>query len=248
MKVIDTFIDTWGNEWAHKTKSTIDDALLPLFHKSAKVLFFVFTVILILKVWGFNVNGLLAGVGIIGMVLGLALKDSLANIFGGISLVLDKSIKVGDKVKLSSGEVGVIHDIGLRSTKLKTYDNEILTIPNGGLAGSIIHNYVLPNEAHRAKVDFSVEYGSDPEKVKKIVLKAVQGIEDAVYEPEPVVVFKEMADSGLNCTALVWSTWTKSYGVKLEMTKRIYDALNKEKICIPFPTRTIYTHQVKNRK
>ncbi|MBL7100740.1 MAG: mechanosensitive ion channel family protein [Nanoarchaeota archaeon] len=247
IKIIDSFIDVWGSEWAQKTESTIDDALLPLFHKTAKVLFFILGGIVILKVWGFNVGGLLAGVGIAGMVLGLALKDSLANIFGGISIVLDKSVKVGDKVKLGK-DVGVIQDIGLRSTKLKTYDNELLTIPNGKLADSIIQNYVMPDEAHRAKVDFSIEYGSDPEKVKKIVIKAIQGIEEAVYDPEPVVVFKEMADSGLNFSALVWSTWTKSYGVKMEMTKRIYDALNKAKIGIPFPTRTVYMHQVKKRK
>jgi len=239
VKVIDTFIDVWGSEWAKKTESTIDDALLPLFHKTSKTLFAIFGVAFILKVWGFNISGLLAGVGIAGMVLGLALKDSLANIFGGVSMVLDKSLKVGDKVKIKN-DVGVIEDIGLRSTKLKTYDNELLTIPNGSLANSTIRNYVMPDDAHRAKVVFSVEYGADPEKVKKIVMKAIQKIEDAVYDPEPVVVFNEMADSGLKFTALVWSTWTKSYAVKLEMTKRIYDALNKAKIGIPFPTRTVH--------
>lgn len=248
MRIIDVFIDVWGLEWAKKTASSIDDALLPLFHKTSKVLFLVFCLVFILKVWSFNVGGLLAGVGIAGMVLGLALKDSLANIFGGISLVLDKSIKVGDKVKLGSGELGVIQDIGLRSTKLKTYDNELITIPNGRLSESLIINYVQPNEAHRAVINFSVEYGSDTEKVKKLVLKAIQNIENAVYEPEPVVVFKEMADSGLNFTALIWSTWQKSYSVKLEATKRIYNALNKAKIGIPFPTRTVYMHQVRKRK
>ena len=247
IRIVDSLIDIWGSEWAQKTESTIDDALLPLLHKATKILFLVFGGILILKVWGFNIGGLLAGVGIIGMVLGLALKDSLANIFGGISIVLDKSIKVGDKVKIGK-DVGVIQDIGLRSTKLKTYDNELLTIPNGKLADSVIQNYVMPDHSHRAKMDFSVEYGSNIEKVKKIVLKAIQGIEDADYDPEPVVVFKEMADSSLTFSALVWSTWQKSYGVKLEMTKRIYDALNKAKIGIPFPTRTIYTHPVRKRK
>ncbi|MBU4501544.1 MAG: mechanosensitive ion channel family protein [Nanoarchaeota archaeon] len=251
VRIIDTLIDIWGTEWAQKTESTIDDALLPLFHKTSKALFAIFGIIFILKVWGFNVGGLLAGVGIAGMVLGLALKDSLANIFGGVSMVLDKSLKVGDKVKIGN-DVGTIQDIGLRSTKLRTYDNELLTIPNGNLANATIVNYVTPDESHRAKVLFSVGYGSDPEKIKKIVMKTITKppIEEAVYDEyqEPNVVFTEMGDSGLMFTALLWSTWTKSYGVKLEMTKRIYKALNKYGIEIPFPTRTVYMHNVKPKR
>lgn len=243
IKVIDVILDIWGNEWAKKTESSLDDALLPLFHKTSKVLFFIFCLVIIIKVWGFNISGLLAGVGIAGMVLGLALKDSLANIFGGISIVMDKSVKVGDKVKLGSGELGVIQDIGLRSTKLKTYDNELITIPNGKLSESIIINYVQPDDKHRAIVKFGVEYGNDVDKVKKVALKAIQGIPDATYDDpdrQPVVVFSEMGDFSLNFSALIWSTWQKSHGVKLEATKRIYEAMNKAEIGIAFPTRTIH--------
>jgi len=248
IRVVNSFIDVWGTEWAKKTKSTIDDALLPLFNKTTRFLFVIFAVAIILKIWDFNISGLLTGVGIAGIVLGLAFKDSLANIFGGISIVLDKSIKVGDKVKLSSGELGIIQDIGLRSAKIKTYDNELITVPNGVLANAIITNFTMPNTKHRAVIKFSVEYGSDVEKVKKVVLKAVQNIPEAVYEPEPfapLVVFNEMGDYGLMFSALIWSTWEKSHGVKLEATKRIYEALNKAKIRIPFPTRTVYMRKAK---
>lgn len=248
IRVVDTLIDVWGKRWAKKTESSIDDALLPLFHKTSKVLFIIVAFAVILKIWKFNISGLLAGVGIAGMVLGLAFKDSLANIFGGISIVLDKSVKVGDKVKLSSGELGIIEDIGLRSTKLKTYDNELITVPNGALANAIITNFTMPDVKHRVGVKFSVEYGSDVEKVKQIVLKSVQGIKDAIYDPEPIVVFTEMADSGLNFIMFIWSTWDKSMGVKEESTKKIYEALNKAKIGIPFPTRTVYMRQVKKNK
>lgn len=248
IRVIDVIIDVLGGRWAKKTASSIDDALLPLFHKVSKTLFVVFGLIIIVRSWGFNIGSLLAGVGIAGMVLGLAFKDSLANIFGGISIVLDKSLKVGDKVKLSSGELGIIEDIGLRSTKLKTYDNELVTVPNGALANAVITNFTMPDVKHRVGVKFSVEYGSDVEKVKQIVLKSVQGIKDAIYDPEPIVVFTEMADSGLSFIMFIWSTWDKSMGVKEEATKRIYEALNKAKIGIPFPTRTVYMHQVKKNK
>lgn len=250
-KVADAFIDVWGNEWAEKTRSTIDDSLLPLMHKTSKVLFFVFCIILILKVWGVNVSSLLAGVGIAGIVLGLALKDSLANIFGGMSIVMDKSIKVGDKIRLGTGEIGVVKDIGLRSTKLKTIDNDTLTIPNGILAQSVITNYIPSDNKKREIINFSVGYGADVEKVEKVVLKALEKIEGAIYDPKPIVVFREMGESGLNFSAIIWSTWQSSStlkevrGVKIESTKRIYEALNKAKINIPYPTRTVYMHRAK---
>ncbi len=248
VRVVDTFIDVWGNRWAKKTESSIDDALLPLFHKTSKVLFIIVAFAVILKIWKFNISGLLAGVGIAGMVLGLAFKDSLANIFGGVSIVLDKSLKVGDKVKLSTGELGLIEDIGLRSTKLRTYDNELVTIPNGLLSNTIITNFTMPDIKHREMIKFSVEYGSDVDKVKKVVLKAMQNIPDAIYDPEPFVVFNDMADSGLNFSAFIWSTWDKGINAKLEATKRIYEALNKAKIGIPFPTRTVYMFQRQAKK
>jgi len=250
MRIIDVIIDTVGMRWAKKTHSGIDDALLPLFHKISKTLFLIFGIILIIRGWGFNISGLLAGVGIAGMVLGLALKDSLANIFGGISIVLDKSMKVGDKVKLDSGEVGVVYDIGLRSSKVKTYDNELIMIPNNKLSNSKLINYVQPSPSHRAVVNFGVEYGNDVEKVKKVVLKAVKGIENVTYDDEdkkPLVMFKEMGDSSINFCALLWSTYDKSYGVKMEATKRIYESLNKAKIGIAFPTTTVHMFQHKKR-
>lgn len=250
-RIIDAFIDVWGMDWAEKTRSTIDYALLPLFHKTSKVLFFTFCIIFVIKIWGANISGLLAGVGIAGMVIGLALKDSLANIFGGMSIVMDKSIKVGDKIKLSTGETGIVKDIGLRSTKLRTLDNDTLTIPNGVLSQSVITNYVPSDNKKREIINFSVGYGADVEKVEKIVLKSLEKIEGAVYDPKPLVIFREMGESGLNFSAIIWSTWQGSSalkevrGVKIEATKRIYEALNKAKISIPYPTRTVYMHRAK---
>ena len=164
--------------------------------------------------------------------------------------IAGSDFRVGDKVKIGK-DVGTIHDIGLRSTKLRTYDNELMTIPNGSLANSTIVNYVMPDDAHRAKVVFSAGYGCDPEKVKKIILKTISTpqIDEVTYDDEdkePNVVFTGMGDSGLNFAAMLWSTWTNSYSVKLEMNKRIYEALNKANIEIPFPTRTLYMHNVKN--
>ncbi len=239
---IDVIIEGWSKTMAHRTKSKIDDVLLPLFHKIVKVIMTIIAVLWLLKIWGVNITPYLAGAGVGGIVIGFALQDSLKNIFGGITLLLDKNFEVGDKIKLESGELGEIRDISLRSTKIRTYDNEIIHVPNGYLANSRILNYTHPSATIRVKVDFGVEYGSDIEKVKKVVLGTVREMKNIILDdPDPQVQFLEMADSALNFRALFWiDNWKDSHKRKLEATQRIYDALNKEGIGIPYPTRTIY--------
>ncbi len=240
LRTIDVIIETWGITMAKKTKTNLDDVLLPLFHKIINVIFVIIALLWILKIWGIDIGPYLAGVGISGIVLGLALQDSLKNIFGGITLILDKTFQPGDKIKLESGEVGMIHEIGLRSTKLTTFDNEIIYIPNGYLANSRIQNYTRPNPKVRVVVPFGVEYGVDIATVKKIILKELNAMK-IMKDPEPLVHFIEMGDSALTFEAKFWvERWDEAYGPKLEAIERIYDALNKANISIPFPTRTVY--------
>ncbi len=241
LKAIDIFVETWGITFAEKTETKLDEILLPLLHKGIKVIFVVVGFLLVLNIWGFDITPYLAGVGIGGLVLGFALQDSLKNIFGGITLILDGTYKIGDKVKIESGEVGMIHDIGLRSTKLATYDNEIIYIPNGYLANSRVQNYTRPTPKIRVVINFGVEYGSDIKKVRKVVQGTLKKIKDLMTDPEPAVSFVEMGDSSLKFKAIFWvEQWDTAYGKKLEAIEKIYDDLNKNKINIPFPTRTVY--------
>ena len=239
-RVVDVIIDVWGATFAKKTKSKIDDVLLPLFHKLVKVIFIIVGILWILKIWNIDIAPYLAGAGILGIVLGFALQDSLKNIFGGVTLLLDKTFEIGDKVKLESGELGTIHDIGLRSTKLVTYDNEVIYIPNGYLANSRVQNYTRPSPKIRAKVNFGVEYGSDAAQVQKVVLEILKKDKEILPDPEPAVHFLDMGDFALNFRAYFWvEKWGMAYNKKLEMTEAIYNGLNKAGIGIPFPTQTI---------
>ncbi|MBT3836033.1 mechanosensitive ion channel family protein [Candidatus Woesearchaeota archaeon] len=241
LRALDVFLETWGTSFAQKTKSNIDDVLLPLFQKSARVIFVIIAIMWVLAIWEINIGPYLAGVGISGIVLGLALQDALKNIFGGITLVLDKTYIVGDKIKLESGDVGTIHDIGLRSTKMITFDNEIIYVPNGYLANSRVQNYTRPSPKVRTNVEFGVDYGTDIQKVKKIVLKALSEMEGLLDEPAPDVIFLSMGDFALQFKALFWvDQWGEAFGKKLEATEKIYNALNKAKIGIPYPTHTVY--------
>jgi MscS family membrane protein len=132
-------------------------------------------------------------------------------------------------------------DVGLRSTKIKTFDNELLVVPNGQIANAIIQNFKLPDLKYRVNVPFGVEYGTQVEKVEKIVLDVIKKMKLATKDPAPRVLFMEMADFSLNFSASFWiEDVSDRLTAKVEANKAIYNALNKAKIGIPFPTRTIY--------
>jgi MscS family membrane protein len=242
LRIITNFTKHWLNEWAAKTESTADDRLVPLVEKILKAVTIILGLFFIFDTWNINLSPLLATAGVAGIAIGFAVRDSLANILGGLQLVLDKTFKVGDKIELESGEMGEILDIGIRSTKLRTFDNEVIYIPNGSLANTKIKNFTVPDLTVRVNVNFGVEYGSDPEQVRSIVLDAVKKIDTVIEQPESVVQFLNMGDSSLDFVARVWvKDYTEAYSTKLKVTNEIYIALNKANIGIPFPTRTIYT-------
>jgi MscS family membrane protein len=242
LQIINNLSKHWLENWAQKTASTADDRLIPLVEKILKAIVIALSVIFIFDSWNIDISPLLATAGIAGIAVGFAVKDSLANILGGIQLVLDKTFKVGDKIQIESGEIGVILDIGLRSTKLRSYDNEVIYIPNGQLSNSKIKNFTVPDLSLRVKVSFGVEYGSNPEQVRQVVTEAVKEIETVLENPEPAVQFLKMSDFSLDFVAKAWvQNYTMAFATQLEMTDTIYNTLNKANIGIPFPTRTVFT-------
>ena len=249
LRIISNFAQHWKQEWAAKTESTADDRLIPLVEKILKAIVIIIAVIFVFDVWHVNISPLLTTAGIAGIAISLAVKDSLANILGGLQLVVDKTFKVGDKVSLDSGELGVVMDIGLRSTKLRTYDNELVYIPNGQLANARVKNYTVPDQSLRVNIPFGVEYGSDTEQVRSVVLQAIQRIELVQELPEPAVQFIKMGDFALDFMVRVWiNDYTQAYTTQLLVTDAVYNALNQAGIGIPFPTHTIYMQKFNEEK
>ncbi len=239
--IFDILIGNWGSRFAAKTASKIDDEVVTLFQRFSRITLSLIGVIFILNVWGIEVAPLLASLGIAGIAVAFALQTTLGNIFGGVSLIVDRSITVDDFIRLDDGTEGTVIDIGLRSTKIKSRDGDLIILPNGKLADSKIYNYHKPLSTTRVVVDFGVKYGSDVDKVKKIVLSEISNLKSTLKEPEHQVILTEMSDFALKFKAFFW---VKSIHEKIEAkeaaTAAIYNALNKNKIGIPFPTRTVY--------
>lgn len=239
--VFDIIIDGWAKKVAERTKSTMDNEVVPIFHRFSRIFISIVGILFILPVWGIQIGPLLTSLGIAGVAVAFALQSTLGNIFGGVSLILDKSIKVGDKIRLDNDTMGTVMDVGLRSTKIKTWDGELITIPNGKMADSRILNFVQPDPSVRVVIDFGVEYGSDTSKVRKVVLSTIQKIPGVLKEPEPKVPMMEMGDFALKFKALFWvENFDIKFPTKALATERIYNDLRKEGIGIPFPTRTVY--------
>ena len=244
--VFDVIINDWGQKFASKTESKIDDEVVLLFQKFSRITVGFIGLIFILNIWGVQVAPLLASLGIAGIAVAFALQSTLGNIFGGLSLIVDRSITVDDYIKLDDGTEGFVTDIGLRSTKIKSKDGDLIILPNGKLADSRIYNYHKPLPVTRVTVDFGVNYGTDVAKVKRIVLGELQKINDTLKEPAPIVVFEELGDFALKFKAFFWiSSIEKKMEAKETAVTAIYNVLNKNKIGIPFPTRTVY---LKKRK
>ena len=233
-------IIVWAKEYGKGNKK-VNDELLSLLDKTAIILIYIIGIILFLKIWKVDIAPLLASLGVMGIILGFAVKDSLSNIFGGVSIMLDKSYRIGHVIKLSSGVSGTVVDIGLRSTKIRTWDNEMVVVPNASMANSEIKNYNMPNRKARKTIQIGVVYGTDPEKVKKILLKCMNSISDVAESPEPSVMFTEYGDFALKFDARYWvEDMSKKWPVHQELMFKINKEFNKSNIEMAFPTQTVY--------
>lgn len=243
--IADLFLEVWGQEVAKRTKSGVDDQLLRLFHRSVSIVIGVLAFLYILSSWNIEIWPLLGSLGIAGIAIAFAFQETLKNLFGGISLILDKNIAIGDVVQLPSGESGKIYDMTLRSTRIRTWDNKLLIIPNGIMANEVITNISRPDKSRRITVSFGVAYGTDPEYVKHIVLKEVKNIKYTAKDPEPRVLFQSMGDSALLFDALYWVDDMANFiEAKETGTIKIYELLNRESISIPFPQRTVWSYDM----
>ncbi len=239
--VIDALFFSAVRKVSAKSKIKVDESLISLGKDMVKFSLIIISVLYILDLWGFEILPLLGALGIAGIAVALALQPTLGNIFSGISMVLDKSVKVGDWIVIDENTKGIVQKVGIRSTKIISFDNEIIIIPNTRLADSRIQNISLPEPKARVVVPFSTAYGSDIAKVKKIVVAEIKKVNFLMKDFEPLVRFTEMSNSSLNFKAYFYvDSYQNKFGAIDEANTRIYNALNKAGISIPFPQMDVH--------
>ena len=220
----------------------VQSGMLELLQNAIKIALIALAVYFGFLAWDIQVTAWLASAGIVGLALGLAAKDTLSNVFAGISIVADAPYKTGDFITLESGERGVVTHIGLRTTRLLTQDDVEITIPNGILGNSkIINDAGGPSEKHRIRVAIGVAYGSDIDHVIA-TLEAVAAENDGVCAtPEPRVRFRRFGDFSLDFELLCWIDRPVDRGrMSHELHCEVYKAFAANEIEIPFPQRDLH--------
>ena len=211
-------------------------------------------ILIILTALKISITPIITALGIGGLAVALGLQDTLSNLFAGIHLLIEKSVRVGDFIKLESGQEGFVDDITWRTVRIRMLSNNVVVIPNVKLAQSIVTNYCLPEKRMSLSITIGVSYSCDPENVEKVLVeeakKAVGEVQGLLGEPEPFVRFiPGFGDSSLDFTLIYQvNEFTDQYLVQHELRKRIFERFRKEGIEIPFPHRTVYLREEKDWK
>ncbi|GIL17014.1 MAG: mechanosensitive ion channel protein MscL [Oligoflexia bacterium] len=184
-------------EFVKTTENTLDDQLAPFITKTLKVLVIVFGVLLALQSFGFNVMSLLAGLGLGGLALALAAQDTAANVFGSITIILDRPFQMGDWVKVGDTE-GVVEEVGFRSTRIRTFYKSLVTIPNSTMAKEKIDNMGV-RPLRRIRHTLGIVYGTPVSKIQDFQarIKLMINSRPEVSAPDTTVVFNALGDFSL---------------------------------------------------
>jgi MscS family membrane protein len=218
----------------------------PLLIISSKIMLMIVCAYVVLMIWGINPVGLLASAGIVGIAVGFAAKDTLANLFSGVFILADRPYKLGDYVNLDSGERGKVTHIGIRSTRLITRDDIEVTIPNG-----VIGNEKIVNEnggsghSMRIRLNLQCAYEADLEQVEEVLMTLIDTHQEIKKYPSPRVRFRGFGDSGVNLQLMGWIDEPQDRGrISHMLYKDIHATFRKHKIEIPYPKRelTIVSH------
>ncbi len=225
-----------------KTETHTDDELLPLFKGMVNVaLVFIGALAILSLIWNINVTPLFASAGIAGIAVAFAAQDSIAQLFGGISIYFDQPFKKGDRIQLDSGEIGIVHEVGIRSTRIMNLYNNMIIIPNSTIANSKIINYTSPQSNMLVEMAIGVAYGSNVKKVKSVLYSIIRSNDLILKYPEPSVRFMDHGDSSLNFSLYMWIKIPSDKIAVIDMVNsQISEEFEKEGIGIPFPTRTLY--------
>ncbi len=215
--------------------------IIPFLSNFLKFAIFGAGVTVILAIWKFDVTPLVASAGIASVILALAAKDTVANFFGGISIFIDKPYRIGDYIELDQKERGEVVDIGIRSTRIKTRDDILISIPNSIIANSKIINESAPIQNFRVRIPIGVAYGSDIDLLEQTLIEIAEKNENIIQKPEPRVRFRQFGDYSLNFELLCWAKEPALRGLTVhQLNKAIYKKFNELGIEIPFPQQDLH--------
>ena len=238
-RIVSALIEEYIAPAVQKSESDLDDQLLPVIRKTLKILIWSLGVIIALNNIGFNVGAVLAGMGIGGLALAMAAKDTVSNLFGGIMIFTDKPFIIRDRVQID-GYDGVVEEIGIRSTRLRTLAGRIVTIPNAKFTDGIVTN-VSSEPTRKVVLNLGLTYDTPPDKME-LAMKILKDINDANprVRENPIISFNAFGDFSLGILFIYYILKGEDIlGVQSEMNLEILKQFNANGLDFAFPTQTI---------
>lgn len=226
---------------AGKKSEKLDETLTTIFAKTAKVVIMVVVIIAVLQQFGVQTASLLAVVGAAGLAIGLAWQGTLSDIAAGIMILIMRPFKIGDAVEVA-GTSGVIDEIGLVLTKMHTFDNIAMYMPNSDIWGSKIMNYAA-NDTRRVDMVFGFGYDDNMDQAMQIAREVLEADERVLEDPAPQIAVSELGDSSVNIIVRPWTAKENYWDLKFDITKRIKERYDEEGLSIPYPQRDIHLFQ-----
>jgi len=238
VKIIQLLLE-YGSKY---NKGFVKQPIIPLLKNVSLVVIWSLAIYFLFGIWGISLTAWLASAGIVGIAVGFAAKDTLSNLISGIFILADAPYKVDDIIRLDSGEVGVVLHVGLRSTRIKTYDGAEITIPNAQIGNNKIINETGTRieKKSRLKVPIGVSYDTDINVAEKILLDIAKEFDEVCDEPAPSVVFLNFGASSLDLELRVWLSDPSKRGIKDNINRRILEEFRKAGIEIPYPKNDVY--------
>ncbi|MCA9648889.1 MAG: mechanosensitive ion channel family protein [Myxococcales bacterium] len=232
--------------WAKRasgTEDTFDDQLVPIVRKTAKVVLVCVGGVMILQNLGYSVGSLLAGLGIGTAAIAFASKDTIANFFGSLVVFVDRPFQVGDWVEIDGVE-GTVEEVDLRTTRIRTFANSLITVPNSKMTVTEIQNWSRMKK-RRIKLEVGLTYDTKPEQMRAAVaaIREIIASDERFHHDFYLVNFHEMAESSLNIFCYLFTrttNWAEYMQVREDFLLAVMDAMAQLGLQIAFPTRTLH--------
>ena len=222
-------------------KNEVDASLRGFLNSMIGILLKIMLFISVIGMMGVQMTSFIAILGAAGLAVGMALSGTLQNFAGGVMLLMFKPFKAGDFIE-AQGYAGVVNEIQIFNTILKSPDNKTIIIPNGGLSTGPMTNF---STEPRRRVDFvfGIGYGDDVDVAKKVLKDLIAADERILKDPEPFIVVSELADSSVNLTVRVWAEAANYWGIYFDMQEKVYKTFSKKGLNIPFPQMDVHVQK-----
>ena len=237
-------LEWYSGKWGTQSAAHLKEEFRPLIRRLIIIVVYTVAVVMILKHFHQDISSILVSLGIGSLAFALAAKDTLANMIAGFMIMTDRPFRMGDRILLESGEKGDVYDIGLRTTKILTFDNTLIIVPNQQIINEKVTNLSYPDPNIRVVVEVGVAYGSDLDQVKELLVTICRKHPDVLEYPAPEAHFLNFGDSSLDVRVVCRvDQWSKQWKASEEIRMEVYRQFGQKGIEIPFPQRVVTMSQ-----